>query len=199
MRAAGIEASPCKESFNPRLPLPGGDALSRPSCTACGSGFNPRLPLPGGDAGCRRVRAGRRTCFNPRLPLPGGDAWPLPGSPPCCRVSIHASRCREAMLVTARDDALAVNLFQSTPPVAGRRCGICAKTSSGTSRFNPRLPLPGGDAMGAEGRETRGMCFNPRLPLPGGDALREFLVRLGYPVSIHASRCREAMLGSFRR
>ena len=61
--------------------------------------------------------------FNPRLPLPGGDAFPWRTPGPACLVSIHASRCREAMLQPF--DAINANLlFQSTPPVAGRRCRI---------------------------------------------------------------------------
>ena len=35
--------------------------------------------------------------------------------------------------------------------------------------------------------------FNPRLPLPGGDAMAGVVIALRVNVSIHASRCREAM------
>ena len=83
-------------------------------------------------------------------------------------VSIHAPRCREAMpkpmmmLITA-------SMFQSTPPVAGRRC---------STNLNSIIIPP---------------CFNPRPPLPGGDAI-SILYRSGdRNVSIHAPRCREAM------
>ena len=38
-------------------------------------------------------------------------------------VSIHASRCWEAML-TNRKHMIGVIMFQSTPPVAGRRCPL---------------------------------------------------------------------------
>ena len=37
-------------SFNPRPPLPGGDAVAEPANTTSRRGFNPRPPLPGGDA-----------------------------------------------------------------------------------------------------------------------------------------------------
>ena len=37
------------------------------------------------------------------------------------------------------------------------------------------------------------MSFNPRLPLPGGDAAEAAQAQKPETVSIHASRCREAM------
>ena len=60
-------------------------------------------------------------CFNPRPPLPGGDARDDAILLIEQDVSIHAPRCREAMpenAVTTGPESL----FQSTPPVAGRRC-----------------------------------------------------------------------------
>ena len=111
-----------------------------------GRRFNPRLPLPGGDASGASLRplrifsfqstppvAGRRCSgqaadyvpdqsFNPRLPLPGGDAVGGAGSRRHPGVSIHASRCREAMPSAVPSPVLT------------------------TISFNPRLPLPGGDA-----------------------------------------------------
>ncbi len=111
----------------------------------CVSGFNPRPPLPGGDAGRTRRRYLHRRSFNPRPPLPGGDALPAGNSfyfPP---VSIHAPRCRGAMPGGKASSAGALPsfnprpplpggdarhhhlcepriMFQSTPPVAGGRC-----------------------------------------------------------------------------
>ena len=61
--------------------------------------------------------------FNPRLPLPGGDAAKEKSQSEIDAVSIHASRCREAMPVTLYLRLLFA-LFQSTPPVAGRRCAV---------------------------------------------------------------------------
>ena len=131
-------------------------------------------------------------------------------------VSIHASRCREAMLIETRKDQME-KLFQSTPPVAGRRCASRHIRRLERICFNPRLPLPGGDASRLSrcvarywlfqstppvagrrcfahlARIKSSHCFNPRLPLPGGDA-RDVMVNAGdLAVSIHASRCREAM------
>ena len=60
-------------------------------------GFNPRLPLLGGDATCLINGASHAQSFNPRLPLLGGDACPPLQWPGVQRVSIHASRCWEAM------------------------------------------------------------------------------------------------------
>ena len=89
---------------------------------------------------------------------------------PHLQVSIHASRCREAMpafaVRVARD-----GVFQSTPPVAGRRCRLTRFFISTTRGFNPRLPLPGGDAHEGRIHDRSPSRFNPRLPLPGGDAL----------------------------
>ena len=64
--------------------------------------------------------------------------------------------------------------FQSTPPVAGRRC----LTSKDSGRFF--------------------LSFNPRLPLPGGDAAGVSVAPAIFHVSIHASRCREAMQPAYR-
>ena len=110
--------------FNPRPPLPGGDAYSRMDeyggniefqstppvaggrCTDRISikfdsvGFNPRPPLPGGDASDAAPKLAWLQCFNPRPPLPGGDAN------------------------TIIDWCYIINRFQSTPPVAGGRCAL---------------------------------------------------------------------------
>ena len=61
------------------------------------------------------------SCFNPRLPLPGGDAIGPNLDAVIRQVSIHASRCREAMPKFVGIKSR-YSLFQSTPPVAGRRC-----------------------------------------------------------------------------
>ena len=112
---------------------------------------------------------------------------------------------------------LGEQVFQSTPPVAGRRClavltlsiyptsfnprpplpggdaGRCGRREHQMLRFNPRPPLPGGDARGLLPSIRPTACFNPRPPLPGGDAV---VIKGGHAlalVSIHAPRCREAM------
>ena len=83
-------------------------------------------------------------------------------------VSIHAPRFREAMPTKQRNQSGA-SVFQSTPPVSGRRC---------VAFYGP-VPL--------------GCCFNPRPPFPGGDAAAPALEAPTGVVSIHAPRFREAM------
>ena len=133
-----------------------------------------------------------KACFNPRLPLLGGDAPRLWNMPVISLVSIHASRCWEAMhgnkalkggvkdvsihasrcweaMLEASCGEHEVRRFQSTPPVAGRRCKSPSSSRATVNRFNPRLPLLGGDAY----------------------RLRHGVDQQN--VSIHASRCWEAM------
>ena len=140
-------------------------------------------------------RRDRRHGFNPRLPLPGGDAmvvlddivapaavsihasrcWEaMQGSvclgPVALTVSIHASRCWEAM-PTKIDAARARGEFQSTPPVAGRRCVCRHIPPSSDYSFQSTPPVAGRrcDQNPRPGHPVRGR-FNPRLPLLGGDA-----------------------------
>jgi len=61
------------------------------------AGFNPRPPLPRGDADCRNRRRAYNPGFNPRPPLPRGDAAALADGAGWSVVSIHAPRCRGAM------------------------------------------------------------------------------------------------------
>ena len=113
---------------------------------------------------------------------------------PMYLVSIHAPRCRGAMR-EFKNKTIPDGEFQSTPPVAGGRCvlvdglyrdpyavSIHAPRCRGAMRlvrtplpvrlprFNPRPPLPGGDASQMEAAGRSKACFNPRPPLPGGDA-----------------------------
>ena len=60
-------------------------------------------------------------CFNPRPPFPGGDAQIPENVFVDGDVSIHAPRFREAMQVAAHG-VVPPRMFQSTPPVSGRRC-----------------------------------------------------------------------------
>ena len=108
-------------------------------------------------------------CFNPRLPLLGGDA--LRGSPTTtiCWVSIHASRCWEAM----RSISLRLRFFrsfQSTPPVAGRRCPQPAASAPSATTFQSTPPVAGRRCHGTDRHRGSPRSFNPRLPLLGGDA-----------------------------
>ena len=106
-------------------------------------GFNPRLPLPGGEAvACRRrsgpprvsIHASRCREAKPFASLSYSGSCRFQSTPPVAGrrspaesvnrplslVSIHASRCREAKR-TASPTMPGAPLFQSTPPVAGRR------------------------------------------------------------------------------
>ncbi len=134
-------------------------------------------------------------------------------------VSIHAPRFQEAMQeeintwsnvelfqstppVSRRrcliwpSALMAWNLFQSTPPVSRRRCAECRFDGAAVSGFNPRPPFPGGDAKTVHVIPQSNKSFNPRPPFPGGDALAEVVEgSIANPVSIHAPRFQEAMLG----
>ena len=85
------------------------------------------------------------------------------------KVSIHASRCREAMHRPIRHLPVRCR-FQSTPPVAGRRCNQCPTASYDNNMFQSTPPVAG------------------RRCIINCDALDGWQA-----VSIHASRCREAM------
>ena len=197
---------------------------------------------PVAEGRCIEISAGASAlaCFNPRPPLPRGDAEGSDAArgidavsihAPRCRgampprsgrlcprrhVSIHAPRCRGAMPGVARPGDRRTTMFQSTPPVAEGRCGHRRLDRLHRRRFNPRPPLPRGDAIEVEPRQSvvtvsihaprcRGAmrggnrafpastCFNPRPPLPRGDALSPSHHLFHVVVSIHAPRCRGAM------
>ncbi len=61
--------------------------------------------------------------------------------------------------------------------------------------FNPRPSLPRGDAPPTRTSTRPCACFNPRPSLPRGDARDGGRPRRDGRVSIHAPRCRGAMLG----
>ena len=108
-------------------------------------------------------------------------------------VSIHASRCREAMLMRACALGSA-SAFQSTPPVAGRRCIAAPASFRRPLGFQSTPPVAGRRCLSDDANELTCFSFNPRLPLPGGDANEDCCCDQDTGVSIHASRCREAML-----
>ncbi len=131
--------------------------------------FNPRPPLPGGDAGRDQAAGGTSMRFNPRPPLPGGDA--RLALPTTCRhkVSIHAPRCRGAM--RRQDQAFALHrMFQSTPPVAGGRCLAKYQAAHDAHLFQSTPPVAGGRCLLFKSPKDAVARFNPRPPLPGGDA-----------------------------
>ena len=179
--------------------------------------FQSTPPVAGGRCSANNGVAVVPSRFNPRPPLPGGDAIRKPSDLGYSDVSIHAPRCRGAMPSGALWIQRPGHLFQSTPPVAGGRCHLNPAIWQGMYRFNPRPPLPGGDAkssgavsafdgvsihaprcrgaMPGRAARRRSPCtrFNPRPPLPGGDASNPADRQTKEIVSIHAPRCRGAM------
>ncbi len=165
----GDHAVPRVPEFQSTPPVAGRRCRSTPPSSRWRTSFNPRLPLLGGDA---LVYPGETTPNGPFQSTPpvAGRRCSAIQSPAAHQktVSIHASRCWEAMRAVAAGCCSRL-LFQSTPPVAGRRCQSRRHRARRPARFNPRLPLLGGDAL---------------------DFLEAALLQV---VSIHASRCWEAM------
>ena len=211
--------------FNPRPPLPGGDASGAASGCSSMTRFNPRPPLPGGDAGAWRFFPHPSSEFQSTPPVAGGRClrcvchWRnfrmFQSTPPvaggrCVQdssfsqtipVSIHAPRCRGAMRLACRVISSSSDLFQSTPPVAGGRChtshkpteklhevSIHAPRCRGAMRIGWRDPnhvgrvsihaprCRGAMRPAKRGKRPLETCFNPRPPLPGGDAATQRLV-----------------------
>ena len=182
------------DCFNPRPPFPGGDAamsLVKPGIVIVSihaprfREAMPALQLRGLYHRSVSIHAPRfreampravltlpvwSTCFNPRPPFPGGDAFQDTAAfDALSDVSIHAPRFREAMPGNpARHDRRYV--FQSTPPVSGRRCHdwVCAWALLGEFQSTPPV----------SGRR----CQRTASCNAGPDR-----------VSIHAPRFREAM------
>ena len=95
-------------------------------------------------------------------------------------------------------DGWARIMFQSTPPVAGGRCTNWSGVNIGDYVVSIHAPRCRGAMPLQRCRSLRiGWRFNPRPPLPGGDAHRQRCDQHGQPVSIHAPRCRGAMPGAW--
>ncbi len=191
--ARGVGGAPGRNAgFNPRPPLPRGDAPLVTSATQLTVGFNPRPPLPRGDAVglCNRSRGS--DCFNPRPPLPRGDALGRNLMADPVHVSIHAPRCRGAMRWRWSHSKF-TRTFQSTPPVAEGRCLVSLDVVARLIGFNPRPPLPRGDASRNYGlfHMTEVSIHAPRCR--GAMHLSEGALAMHVAVSIHAPRCRGAM------
>ena len=192
--SAHVKALACQICFNPRPPLPGGDASAR-SSSQCGifCSFNPRPPLPGGDAGgmgaadqghgvsihAPRCRGAMQAVWEPLTKAMEFQSTPPVAGGRCLLrrnsvhrygpVSIHAPRCRGAMQ--------RFHFFRRQVHFVS----IHAPRCRGAMHLLTWMSLP---AMA---------CFNPRPPLPGGDALDLVRVSKEFSVSIHAPRCRGAM------
>ncbi len=147
-----------------------GAMLSRHRQMGCAAArFNPRPPLPRGDAlggGCHSTNL---WSFNPRPPLPRGDAPELTNRRSHSFVSIHAPRCRGAMLNDLADPLVFIP-FQSTPPVAEGRCTPNRNLRGSKKLVSIHAPRCRG-AMQFTSSVRDGSSF----------------------VSIHAPRCRGAM------
>ncbi len=83
--------------------------------------------------------------------------------------------------------------FQSTPPVAEGRCITVITGQPGSGSFNPRPPLPRGDAppSSCPGWIVMVSIHAPRCR--GAMQIFPLAIALQLPVSIHAPRCRGAM------
>ena len=231
--------------FNPRPPFPGGDAqvlrpgiqhasvsihaprfreamlLLRENQDECGT-FQSTPPVSGRRCPATRCSISTRCSFNPRPPFPGGDAHCHAGAGQHRAVSIHAPRFREAMprwptccagwrmfqstppvsgrrCTLPNPSSASISLFQSTPPVSGRRCLPKAKTQTADGKFQSTPPVSGRRCRRGSGCVSGPARFNPRPPFPGGDARRRRLLPGDSPVSIHAPRFREAMPGHLPR
>ena len=205
--------------FQSTPPVAGGRCILPGSVSCClrRTRFNPRPPLPGGDARCGRAMPTGPDSFNPRPPLPGGDA-PLVSCPRGqILVSIHAPRCRGAMpaaklnpmknglfqstppvaggrclFIRRAQTTLAV--FQSTPPVAGGRCPVICRSQSPAKWFQSTPPVAGGRCARRSRPRAIDSGFQSTPPVAGGRCLRSHVRK--FPtgnVSIHAPRCRGAM------
>ena len=136
-----------------------------------------------------------RICFNPRPSLPRGDAVVLFDFFLLQPVSIHAPRCRGAMLVNIGSMQGGFCVSIHAPRCRGAmQSPFLSRRSPDESGFNPRPSLPRGDApyfrkhrkpanwfqstpLVAEGRCAKRpgslpvwRRFNPRPSLPRGDA-----------------------------
>ncbi len=160
-RSVSIHASRCWEAMHNFDSNEGDETM-----------FQSTPPVAGRRCAARFTEKSKPKSFNPRLPLLGGDAPPSSFVPAVITVSIHASRCWEAMR-------------QQVLKRRGERC------------FNPRLPLLGGDARRSACRALCTRPFQSTPPVAGRRCCR-LCKRTSTPirVSIHASRCWEAMPGA---
>ncbi len=183
-------------SFNPRSPLPGSDA-GQPFDLRLPNMFQSTLPVAGERCGGHALAIG----YSPRefqstLPVAGERCnQPHLGESGVGAVSIHAPRCRGAMPERHLSGLLSI-VFQSTLPVAGERCRLWPPVPSAGMTFQSTLPVAGERCRRSLRERQDHGGFNPRSPLPGSDAVIEADGRLAVLVSIHAPRCRGAMLDS---
>ena len=150
--SCSLAASQTTWGFNPRPPFPGGDAefktwlegqlavsIHAPRFREAMPSISSHWPIrqkfqstpPVSGRRCVRTlgRYPHSRRFNPRPPFPGGDAQFDWHRDDLGTVSIHAPRFREAMPSPVFSSALP-SLFQSTPPVSGRRCSSPVTTGS---------------------------------------------------------------------
>ncbi len=162
------------KAFQSTLPVAGERcaALCQQSHTT--SRFQSTLPVAGERCHGRRFRRFRQVGrFNPRSPLPGSDALLTMIRDASLAVSIHAPRCRGAMRRLWAWRLWAWS-FQSTLPVAGERCTERHYSTAALTLFQSTLPVAG-----------ERCTLDDQLGL-----------MVGW-VSIHARRCRGAMLRRF--
>ncbi len=157
--------------FNPRPPLPRGDA-PRPTARQQGVGMFQSTP-PVAEGRCLGVGGGfaANVVFQSTPPVAEGRCRSVTGCQLANRVvSIHAPRCRGAMPTSPALMRLTTVVSIHAPRCRGAMPPSTRSRFAGFNSFNPRPPLPRGDAAVRETAGWPGTRFNPRPPLPRGDA-----------------------------
>ncbi len=113
---------------------------------------------PGGSGGRHS-----QPSFNPRPPSLASGAQERGGLVQRHIVSIHA-RHRWRAVRADRCTKAGSSLFQSTPAIAGERCGRATLALRPSCRFNPRPPSLASGAVRRPRRRHRRAGFNPRPP-----------------------------------
>ena len=157
-----MRSSSC--SFNPRPPsLASGATSCRPRCARSNS-FNPRPPSLASGAGQRagglqaavvsiHARHRWRAVHRPDGPRARGR-----------QVSIHARHRWRAVPGTALEHALLLAQFQSTPAIAGERCGDTRAVQPKPAQFQSTPAIAGERCYTAHHRWRVSARFNPRPP-----------------------------------
>ena len=91
-----------------------------------------------------------------------------------------------------------ISMFQSTPPVSGRRCLAAQADKNQPGGFNPRPPFPGGDASARHRNKQESIVSIHAPRFREAMHVDAVFVDRHADVSIHAPRFREAMPDFFK-
>ena len=114
-------------------------------------------------------------------------------------VSIHARHCWRARRAFTKSMITALQLFQSTPAIAGERDINHLINPASAQCFNPRPPLLASETITPPVWWRRNTSFNPRPPLLASETPRCPCWHRCHCVSIHARHCWRARPGCRRR